>query len=81
MTGATRLHSKAHIEELAYTAIRKALFPAGFPVPRARDGRFISRTKATARRLREELQAQSNLTLSQAISRIQDENGERRAAQ
>ena len=37
----TRLHSEAHIAELAYQAVRRAILPH-YPRPRDMDGRFTS---------------------------------------
>ena len=68
----TRLHSYAHVNERCYRAVRLALFPAGFPTEREWDGRFISRTKATARRLRRELASTNNIPLEEAVERTRE---------
>jgi hypothetical protein len=63
----TRMHSPAHVSEVAYRAVRKALFPDGYPQLRDRDGRFVSRLKSTTERLRSEQAALHNLPLEEAI--------------
>jgi hypothetical protein len=62
-----RTHSPAHINESCYAAIRKALFPGGYPRNRDRDGRFVSGVRRTAARLRAELQSQANMPIQAAI--------------
>lgn len=68
----THLHSQAHVSEVAYRAVRKALFPYGYPQLRDRDGRFVSRIKSTAERLRSEQAALHNLPLVEAIERVRE---------
>lgn len=62
-----RLHAFAHVNELGYQAVRRALFPAGLPMHRDTEGRFTSRCAVTAERLRGELAATNNLSLAEAI--------------
>lgn len=46
-------HSSAHISELAYQAVRRAILPQ-LPRPRDTNGRFISRRELTTKRLKAE---------------------------
>jgi hypothetical protein len=71
----SHLHSPAHITESCYTAIRKALFPGGYPRKRSSDGRFVSRKAETTRALRSDLAAQSNVPLADALEAIQLQRG------
>ena len=43
-------HSSAHISELAYQAVRRAILPQ-LPRPRDTNGRFISRRELTTKRM------------------------------
>ena len=65
----TALHSYAHVSEACYAAVRHALFPAGYPMKRGPDGRFVSRIADTTERLRSELAAENNTDLAEAIER------------
>ena len=47
-------HSYAHINELCYHAVRRAILPT-YPRPRDKDGRFVSRVETKAAQLRAEL--------------------------
>jgi hypothetical protein len=75
MGHSTALHSHAHVFEVCYRAISRAILPIA---PRLRDkntGRFVSRIKSTTERLRSEQAALHNLPLEEAIEMT------RRAAQ
>ena len=67
-------HSYAHLNELAYQAVRRAILP-GYPRPRSTDGRFLSRIETKAAEIRSELSAVSNHTLSEAIEAIRERVG------
>ena len=68
-------HSYAHINELAYQAVRRAILPH-YPKPRDMDGRFTSVRDMTTERLRSELQADNNAGLEQAIANTRAETEE-----
>lgn len=60
-------HSYAHISELAYQAVRRAILPE-YPRPRDKDGRYVSRVDAKAAQLRGELA--NNGDVQDAIERV-----------
>ena len=68
-------HSYAHINELGYQAVRRAILPL-YPQPRDMDGRFTSVRDMTTERLRSELQADNNADLEQAIANTRAETEE-----
>ena len=64
-------HSYAHVNELAYQAIRKAL-DLREPIRRDALGRYVSRKETKSAQIREELQAKANKPLEDALDTLRE---------
>lgn len=68
--------SYAHLNELCYRAVARALGVRPKPLTRDELGRYISRKETKSKEIRAELAAQNNASLEEAIAVLNRQTGE-----